>query len=205
MDGYRRIHEDLIERLKSADIASSAKHLALSLNEVGEATVPFMGATYLVSNCGVRRTDGKNIPDTTSSALIHYILQGSQSRPAGQFVTFAQLAGPLFKQGSYSQSALEQPIIRRFRGKVSELLIVARSVGGRQGGEAGSGSVSLIFDLLPHILLQLVFYDEDSEFPARATLLFDRNATQLIDFEALAVLVTVFAHSLVRVNCEEDP
>jgi hypothetical protein len=49
---------------------------------------------------------------------------------------------------------------------------------------------------LPHILLQLVFYDQDDEFPARTTLLFDRNATQLIDFEALAVLVTVFVQSL---------
>jgi hypothetical protein len=58
---------------------------------------------------------------------------------------------------------------------------------------------------LSHILLQLVFYDQDDEFPARTTLLFDRNATQLIDFEALAVLVTVFVQSLTRMNCEEAP
>ena len=205
MGGYRKICEDLIERLQYADIATSARHLGLSLNDAGEAIVPFMGATYLVSSFSVRRADGKRIPDSTASALIHYILQGSRSRPAGQFVTFAELAGPLFKQGSYSQSALEQPIMQRFRGNVSELLTVAESVGGRQGGEAGLGSVSLIFDLLPHILLQLVFYDQDDEFPARTTLLFDRNATQLIDFEALAVLVTVFVQSLTRMNCEEDP
>jgi hypothetical protein len=154
MGGYRKIYENLIERLQYADIATSAKRLELSLNEAGETNVPFMGATYLVSNSGVRRADGKRTPDTTGSALIHYILHGSRSRPAGQFVTFAQLAGPLSKQGSYSQSALEQPIVQRFRGNVSELLGVARSVGGRQGGEAGLGSVSLIFDLLPHILLQ---------------------------------------------------
>jgi hypothetical protein len=205
MGGYRKIYEDLIKRLQFADIATSARHLGLSLNDAGEAIVPFMGATYLVSSFSVRRADGKRIPDSTASALIHYILQGSRSRPAGQFVTFAELAGPLFKQGSYSQSALEQPIMQRFRGNVSELFTVAESVGGRQGGEAGLGSVSLIFDLLPHILLQLVFYDQDDEFPARTTLLFDRNATQLIDFEALAVLVTVFVQSLTRMNCEEDP
>lgn len=203
MDGYRRIYEDLVERLEFADIASSAEALELSLNEVGEAIVPFIGADYLVCNSGVRRADGKRTRDTTGSALIHYVLQGSRSRPAGQFVTFAQLAGPLFKQGSYSQSALEQPIIERFRGKASELLKAARSLGGRQGGEAGLGSISLIVELLPHILLQLVFYDEDNEFPARATLLFDRNATQLIDFEALAVLATVFVHGLTRMSCEE--
>ena len=94
MDGYRRIFVDLLGQLKNADIASSARHLGLSLTEAGETTVPFMGANYLVSNSGVRRTDGKNTRATTASALIHYILQGSRSRPAGQFVTLAQLAGP---------------------------------------------------------------------------------------------------------------
>ena len=67
------------------------------------------------------------------------------------------------------------------------------------------GSISITFELLPHILLQLIFYDRDDEFPARATLLFDRNATQLIDFESLAVLVTLFVQSLTGMNYEENP
>jgi hypothetical protein len=205
MDGYSKIYEDLIERLQSADIATSAKHLSLSLSDAGEAEVPFMGTTYLVSNAGVRRTDGRRVPDINGSALIRYVLRGSRSRPAGQFVTFAQLAGPLFKQGSYSESALEQPIIKRFQGRIPELLSQAASLGGYQGGEAGFGGVSLIFDLLPHIPLQLIFYDRNDEFPARATLLYARNATQLIDFEVLAVLVTVFVQTLMGMNCEEDP
>jgi len=198
MDGYRQIYEDLIKRLRYADIVTSAERLSLTLNDAGEAEVPFMGTTYLVFNAGVRRADGKRVSDTTGSALIHYILKGTCSRPAGQFVTFAELAGPFFKQGSYSRSALEQPIIKRFQGRVPELISAATSGGGRQAGEAGLGSVSLIFDLLPHILLQLIFYDRDDEFPARATLLFDLNATQLIDFEALAVLVTIFVQSLTK-------
>ena len=140
----------------------------------------------------------KGFPDATGSVLIHYILKGSRSRPDGQFVTLAELAGPLFKHGSYSSSALERPIIKRFQGRIPELLAAAASVGGRQGGEAGLGAVSLIFDLLPHIPLQLIFYDRDDEFPARATLLYDLNATQMIDFEVLAVLVTVFVQYLTK-------
>ena len=42
----------------------------------------------------------------------------------------------------------------------------------------------------------IFFYDKDDEFPARATLLLDANATQLIDFEALAVSVTIFVRFL---------
>lgn len=196
--GHRWIYDDLLKRLENADIATSAKNLDLALNDVGKAEVPFCGTTYLVSNEGVRRSDGQRFSDATGSALIHYILKGSRSRSNGQFVTFADLAGPLFKQSSYSKSALERPIIKRFKGRIPELLAAAASVAGRQGGEAGLGSVSLIFDLLPHIPIQLIFYDRDDEFPARATLLFDLNATQFIEFEVLAVLVTIFVQSLTK-------
>jgi hypothetical protein len=196
--GHRWIYENLVERLQNTDITTSAKHLDLALNDAGEAKVPFLGTTFLVSNEGVRRSDGKGFKDATGSVLIHYILKGSRRRPAGKFVTFAELAGPFFKQSSYSSNALERPIIKRFQGRVPELLVAAAFYGGRQGGEAGLDSVSFIFDLLPHILLQLIFYDRDDEFPARATILFDLNATQLIDFEVLAVLVTIFVQFLTK-------
>ena len=196
--GHRWIYENLIEQLRNTDIATSAKHLDLTLNDAGEAKIPFLGATFLISNEGVRRLDGKGLNDVIGSILIHYILKGSSSRAAGNFINFAELAGPLFKQSSYSSSALERPIIKRFQGRVPELFEVAALYGGHQGGEAGLGSVSLIFDLLPHILLQLIFYDRDDEFPARATLLFDSNSTQFIDFEVLAVLVTIFVQVLTK-------
>lgn len=188
----RKIYEDLLDRLANADIAASAEHLDLRFNDAGEAEVPLFGTTYLVSRRGVRLSDGQGFPYPTGSVLIHYILKGSRSRAKGKFITFAELAGPLFKQGSYSQGALEGPIITRFQGRLPELLAIASSVGGRREGEAGLGGVSLTFELLPHIPLQLIFYDRDDEFPARATLLFDQNATQMIDFEVLAVLVTLF-------------
>ena len=194
--GHKKIYVDLLKRLASADIAELAEHLNLPINNTGEAEIPFLDQTYLISNKGVRRSDQRSFPETTGSVLIHYLLAGSSSRPAGKFVPLAELAGPLFKQSSYSQSALEGPLVKRFQGGIPELLSIAESIGGRQGGISGLGSVSVIFDILPNILLQLVFYDKDDEFPACATLLLDANATQLIDFEALAVLVTIFVRFL---------
>lgn len=198
--GHKWIYEDLLTHLSVVDIAASAEHLNLQLNDAGEAEVSFSGVNYLVSNDGIRRLDGQRVSYPTGSALIHYILKASRSRPVGQFVTFAELAGPLFKQSTYSESALERPIIKCFQGRVPELLSAAEAIGGHQGGVAGLGSISITFELLPHILLQLIFYDRDDEFSARATLLFDRNATQLIDFESLAVLVTLFVQSLTGMN-----
>jgi hypothetical protein len=196
--GLKWIYKDLLERLLKADIASSAENLDLALNDAEEVEVPLLGRIYLVSREGVRRTDGQEVAEATGSVLIHYILNGSRSRPAGRFVTFAELAGPLFKQGSYATDALERPLIKRFRGRVPELLAAAWSIGDHRGGEAGMGSVSLLFNLLPHLPFQLVFYDRDEEFPARATLLCDFNATKIIEFEVLAVMVTIFVQTLTK-------
>ena len=194
--GHKQIYADLMTELAGADIAVLAASLGLVQNEAGEAEIPFCGAIYRVSRAGVRREDGQSFSYAAGSALIRYLLQGSRIRPSGRFVTFAELAGPLFKHGSYSVSALERPIVRRFSGRVPGLMAAGAAFGGKSGGEGGLGSVSLLFELLPRVPMQLVFYNRDEEFPARATLLFDSNATQLIDFETLAVLVTLFVHSL---------
>jgi len=196
--GHRRIYEDLMVRLAEADVAAAAAHLGLAVDNSGEVEIPFLGTTFLASRQGVRRADGGRFQDTAGSVVVHFLLSAGPIRPAGQFVTFAELAGPLFKQGSYSQSALERPVVLRFQGRLPELMAAAGALGGRQGGEAGLGAVSLIFDLLPHIPLQLMFYDRDDEFPARATLLLDRGATAWVEFEVLAVATTLFVQTLTK-------
>jgi len=50
--GHQWIYRDLIGRLANADIAASSQHLGLALNDAGEAEVPFLGTTYLVSREG---------------------------------------------------------------------------------------------------------------------------------------------------------
>jgi hypothetical protein len=99
--GHKWIYGDLLRRLADADIATSAQHLGLAINDAEEVDVPFLGAIYLISKRSARRTDGKRPSYATVSALIHYILKGSRSRPNGQFVTLSEHAGPLFKQGSF--------------------------------------------------------------------------------------------------------
>lgn len=197
--GYRKIYRDLIRDLSQADISFSAERLGLVRNKSNEIEVPFMGQKFLVSNSGVKRADGKGFIESIGSVLIHYIMRACDERAGERFVTLAALAGPLFSQGSYSSSALENPLVKRFQGRVPELLSAAESAGGRSGGDAGSGGISMIFDLLPNIPLQLVFYDRDDEFSARAILLFDSNATAFLEFEFLAVLATIFVHQLCRI------
>ena len=91
--GHRWIYENLIERLATADIATSAEHLGLAANDLGEVVVPFLGKIYLVSNKGVRRSGGKGFKDATGSVLIHYILKGSGCRPGREICNFCGTCG----------------------------------------------------------------------------------------------------------------
>jgi hypothetical protein len=79
-------------------------------------------------------------------------------------------------------------------------MAAAEYLGGWHGGKAGLGGVSLIFELLPKIHVQVIFYDGDDEFRARARLLIDMNATEFLEFEFIAVLVTIFVKELQGFN-----
>jgi hypothetical protein len=195
--GYRRIYRDLLRELAVADLDWSARRLGLYQNRSGEIEIPCLGKIYLISNTGIRQWEEIFFPDPLGSVLIHYVLRGNPGEPANRFVKLETLAGPVFKN-NYSQGALEFPLIKRFSGRVPELLTVAASLGGSQGGESGLGSVSLVFNLLPKIPVQLIFYDQDAEFPARVNLLYDRNATLFIEFEYLAVMATHFVQALLK-------
>ena len=198
--GYKKIYQDLLKELKGIDIEASCENLRLILTDSKQVEIPFMGEVYLVSKEGVKHRDEYDFYESVGSVLIHYLQRACMEKPANQFVTFATLAGPLFRQGGYSASALEMPLAKRFGGKVPELLSVGKKVGGRMEGEAGLGGISIVFDLLPNIPIQLVFYDRDEEFPPRATLLFDKKATRFLEFEFLAVLVSIFVHGLCRMK-----
>ncbi len=194
--GYRKIYQDLIARLATADISAGARNLGLALNSSGEVEVYFLNRKYRVSKKGVTRADGTKVLETLGSVIIQYILNRSRGEAAWRFVTLSELAGPLFTEGAYTHDALELPLIKRFKGKMPELMAAAESLGGWPGGEAGLGGISLIFELLPKIPVKLVFYDGDDEFPARASLLIDQNATDFLEFEFMAVLVTIFVREL---------
>ena len=195
--GYLQIYQDLLKELSKADLDWSGRRLGLHQNLSGEIEIPCLGKIFLISNTGLRHPEGTSPPSPLGSVLIHYLLKGNQGEPANQFVKLEALASPVFKN-NYSQGALEFPLIKCFKGRVPELLAVAESLGGRPGGESGLGSVSLVFNLLPQIPIQLIFYDQDAEFPARVTLLYDRNATLFIEFEYLAVLATHFVQALLK-------
>lgn len=61
-------------------------------------------------------------------------------------------------------------------------------LGGVFNGVLKSGGYAWLLKALPKILLQIVYYEGDEEFPCEVQILFDKNAAHFMEFECLAFL-----------------
>ena len=197
--GYQAIHDNLMRRLAGAPLAANAQRLGLRL-EAGEVEVLFLGQPHRVGQGWVRGADGHPAPIVVASIIAGYLLTGEGGETIGRFVPLKALAGTGSGHGSFQQNALAAPLVKRFNGRSEALCAAARRLGGRLGGEAGSGGISLIFDVLSRVPLQLVFYDSDEEFPAEVNFLLDLSATRFLEYEYLAVMLTAFVKALLAAD-----
>jgi hypothetical protein len=53
-----------------------------------------------------------------------------------------------------------------------------------------------VFKALPRVRIYLIFNDEDEDFPADCSLLFEKQAAQYLDMECLAMIGMVIAERL---------
>ena len=84
--------------------------------------------------------------------------------------------------------------IRRLQGPEESLS--ERALGGTAPDIDVSYQLAMRFDALPRVPVVLLFNDEDEEFPAEATILFERRAERFLDMECLAILGWMLADRL---------
>jgi len=196
--GYEKIYRDLLDGLKSVDLAQAANDLDLSYNPAGQVEVVLMGTTYLIEKNGIHRQDGKAAATSHGSVLAGYILNLGRGEPADKFVSFDSITGLVPTRSSYSSASLEARLAKYGQMDPARFHEAIVKSGGRSGGEVGLGGKSWIIQLLPKVPVQLVFYRGDEEFPAVARLLVDQAAVYFLEFEFLAVLATIFVAQLIE-------
>ena len=91
---------------------------------------------------------------------------------------------------------LLKPLIREFGDDYEEFQRAARKLGGVLENVSSGGGHGWNFQVLPKILVRLVFYEADDEFPADIQLFFDRSARRFLEFECLAFLTGCFINDL---------
>lgn len=189
---------DYLAQVAQIDLAGIAETLAITV-ERGEALIPFLGKTYRVSSSGVFDDSGLEPIHAIRIALCRYLLLAPPASPrqGEDWVSYKDFrdAAP-FVSGFVNNS--ERAIARTFSGRLEPL----REAAGRLGAVPPALELSYQFtaqiQALPQIPLLLLFNDEDEDFPAQCTLLFQRRAEKFLDMECLAIIGWLLADSLAQ-------
>lgn len=197
---FDRIYEDYLRQLGGLDLAGIGERLGLILD--GESLlVPFFGIPYRVSAKAI--LDPQNVRPIHSICVIlaKYLILCPKEEPQGsEWITYREFKDAAPFVGGFGTHA-ERPIEERFAGRLPQLAETARCLTGERVQTEVKADLSILFQALPKVPLLMLFNDQDEDFPAQCTLLFERRADQYLDMECLAMTGWLLA-SLLRMNSQ---
>jgi hypothetical protein len=126
-------------------------------------------------------------PAEIISQLNIYTLLGfasPQARFQDDWVPFRELRGASPFTMAFENHVLA-PLAMTFSGQVERLVQAYRTLGGTNLSHSDAGGQINAFACIP---VRFLFWDGDDEFPAQATILYDRSATDFIHVESTVSL-----------------
>jgi hypothetical protein len=187
-----------LNQVARIDPVRIAESLGLRV-EQGEVLIPFFGRFYRVSPRGIFDPSGREPLHALSVVLCKYLLLSPDQVPRDgeDWVSYKDFrdAAP-FVTGFVNNS--ERAIARTFTHRLSPLRAAAEQLRALPPGLELSYQFSARFEALPRIPLLLLFNDEEEDFPAQCTLLFQRRAEKFLDMECLAIIGWLLADSLAQ-------
>lgn len=189
----------LLAQMHDSDLALLAERSGGEL--VGDAAavdgraihLDFLDGSYLASSEGVETIRGEEPPVSVKILLLIYLTRASGCPLAGSWVAYRDLPNTVSKSKSCEQAA--ERIARRFSADRAGLAEASRRVGG-EPVEAASADAAFVIRALPYVPVLLLFWDAEEEFPARVSLLLDRDVLDYLDQEAIVFMAEALAARL---------
>ncbi len=126
----------------------------------------------------------KESSEEVQALVLDYVLFGDGSKPAGRWLSFAELPHGTFYAQAFQRYSGDE-LVRRLNGDRRAFTRGAERLGGKP---LDFGDAAYSFFALPHIPLAVVWWDGEEEIPPKATVLFDAVAPKYLPPEGLAIL-----------------
>lgn len=148
----------------------------------------YLNQSYIVnirnSQISLKRDEKEEISLKDKILILHYLTQAKGTPFTNKLITYAQIQGGKFYCPVFQKRTVE-PILRYF-GSEPELLINASAPIGGVRSKYGDTSVSL--DPFPFVRFFIIIWRGDHEIPPNGNILFDKNITDYLMAEDIAVL-----------------
>lgn len=197
ISGEEKIYLDLLQQLKNVDLKKTATYKKLPIQPNGEVLIESFARSYLVSQNGVTVDDGKAIASKQKLAVTSYILSESTGPPAFDFIPFGHLGGFNIGRDQHANKSVKQPLLKRFGDDYDLFTKTALKIGGRHQESTTPDKNVWLFYAFPNVLMQIIFYERDEEFPADIQVLFDSKALDYFGMKCLGFLPGYFTSTLI--------
>lgn len=162
--------------------------------------LPLLGKQVTIELPGltIAAEDGSACPEELALLVLDYLVRADGSPPSGEWIGFQELPdGAFYRQAFQGYSGAQ--LVRDLSEDIDRFQHAARRLGGQP---VTIGDAGYAFRVLPHLPLAVVWWEGDEEFPADATVLFDRVAHVYLPTDGLAILGRMLCRALGRAGGE---
>ncbi len=192
---FDEIYRDYLDQVSQVDVGKIKDRLGV-MTQGDEAIIPLFGMEHRIGPQGISNHRGSRPSHSVSVVLCKYLLMCPDTEPwDSRWVSYRDFkdAGP-FVQGFRANA--EANISRTFSGRMSMLEHACGQLSGCPVQEDFPSDLRMRFDALPKVPILMLFNDQDDEFPAQCSLLFERRAQEYLDMECLAMAGWILAEWL---------
>jgi hypothetical protein len=194
---YDATYRRYLDQLKT--MRFDGREAVLGVRVDGDAVVvPYFGAPIRYTADGLTDEAGRRPSFSDCVVVCRYLIMCPRVEPRQkEWAAFRDFpdAGPLTV---FWADTVERPLARRFSGAPDALERACDALGGTAADMDIASDLVRQFSPLPKVPLLLVFNDADDDFPAAASLLFEKRASTYLDAESQAILGHVLSDRLLK-------
>jgi len=139
-------------------------------------------------------SDGNPCPEELTILVLDYCSLADGTEPTGGWIGFQELPNGAFYRRAFQGYTGDQLVA----DLTADVEAFRRAAEQFRGEPIEMGDAAYAFRVLPHVPLAVVWWIGDDEFPANATVLFDRAASHYLPTDGLAILGRMLCRSLAK-------
>ena len=198
-NGYEITYESVRKKLADCDFHNAIKYLGFEKTGRDSIKIDFMNREYEISREDVIPLDDRYVDVNVLSVLIYYAVSVGKVEPLYRFSLLKNFTKGMFSGSEFSLNWMSAPLTRKFSKDYNLFKRTAQKIGMELISEKNSSHTWLYF-LLPKIPIQLVYYEEDDEYPCDIQIMYDLTASDYLEFEPQAFLTGCFIREFISVE-----